>query len=138
MIRTFKTLLVTLMVAASMAGQSLAQTKAKIDPKAAEILKQVTTYLGTAKTLSFTAITMYDVLEKSGIKTLRVVKQDIVLRRPRGLYSRFKDEAALVINQPQPYAELFIMNADGSNQRPLTDNQYEEGTPAWLPEGLSR
>ena len=33
MIRTFKTLLVTLMVAASMAGQSFAQTKAKIDPQ---------------------------------------------------------------------------------------------------------
>ncbi len=28
------------------------------------------------------------------------------------------------------------MNADGSDQRPLTDNHYEEGTPAWLPADL--
>jgi Tol biopolymer transport system component len=45
----------------------------------------------------------------------------------------FKDEAPLSIATPQPYAELFIMNPDGSNQQPLTDNQYEDGTPAWLP-----
>ncbi|MDA1186111.1 MAG: hypothetical protein O2930_15920 [Acidobacteria bacterium] len=45
----------------------------------------------------------------------------------------YKDESPLVINQPQPYAELFIMDADGTNQRPLTDNHYEDGTPAWLP-----
>jgi Tol biopolymer transport system component len=45
----------------------------------------------------------------------------------------FKDESPLIVNQPQPDAELFIMNADGSEQRALTDNQYEEGTPAWLP-----
>jgi len=45
----------------------------------------------------------------------------------------YKDESPLVINQPQPYAELFIMDADGGNQRPLTDNHYEEGTPAWRP-----
>ena len=45
----------------------------------------------------------------------------------------FKDEAALTIFTPQPYAELFSMNADGSDQRQLTDNQYEDGTPAVQP-----
>lgn len=45
----------------------------------------------------------------------------------------FRDEAPLTVFQPQPYAELFMMNADGSNQQRLTDNHYEDGTPAWLP-----
>ena len=44
----------------------------------------------------------------------------------------FKDEAAL-FDIPQPYGELFIMKADGSEQRALTDNKWEEGTPAWVP-----
>jgi Tol biopolymer transport system component len=44
----------------------------------------------------------------------------------------FKDEAPLA-DIPQPYGELFIMKADGSEQRPLTDNRWEEGTPAWQP-----
>ena len=44
----------------------------------------------------------------------------------------FKDEAPLA-DIPQPYGELFVMRADGSEQRALTDNRWEEGTPAWLP-----
>ena len=48
----------------------------------------------------------------------------------------FKDEAPLYDDIPQPYAELFVMNADGSGQRPLTDNQWEDGTPAWAPAPL--
>ena len=44
----------------------------------------------------------------------------------------FKDEAPL-LDIPQPYGELFVMKADGSVQRALTDNRWEEGTPAWLP-----
>lgn len=46
----------------------------------------------------------------------------------------FKDEAPLA-DIPQPYGELFIMRADGSEQRALTDNRWEEGTPAWQPGG---
>ena len=48
-----------------------------------------------------------------------------------------KDEAPLYDDIPQPYAELFVMNADGSGQRPLTDNQWEDGTPAWAPASTS-
>ena len=44
----------------------------------------------------------------------------------------FKDEAPMA-DIPQPYGELFVMRADGSEQRALTDNRWEEGTPAWLP-----
>jgi len=45
----------------------------------------------------------------------------------------FKDEAPLYDHAPQPYGELFVMNADGSGQRPLTDNNWEDATPAWEP-----
>jgi hypothetical protein len=44
----------------------------------------------------------------------------------------FKDEALLTGN-PQPYGEIFVMNADGSHIEQLTDNQYEDGGPAWQP-----
>jgi len=50
----------------------------------------------------------------------------------------FKDEAPLYDEIPQPYGELFVMNADGSGQRPLTDNQWEDATPAWAPASTSR
>jgi TolB protein len=45
----------------------------------------------------------------------------------------FKDEAALHPHNPQPYGEICVMRADGSGIRVLTDNQYEEATPAWMP-----
>jgi Tol biopolymer transport system component/ABC-type molybdate transport system substrate-binding protein len=44
----------------------------------------------------------------------------------------FKDEGAYT-DAPQPYGELFVMRADGTGVEQLTDNQWEEGTPAWRP-----
>jgi Tol biopolymer transport system component len=48
----------------------------------------------------------------------------------------FRDEAPLYDGAPQPYAELFVMNADGSGQRPITDDKWEQGTPAWVPNAV--
>jgi Tol biopolymer transport system component len=45
----------------------------------------------------------------------------------------FKDEA-LYTGGPQPYGEIFAMNSDGTNIEQLTDNQWEEGGPAWQPQ----
>lgn len=44
----------------------------------------------------------------------------------------FKDEA-LNTDSPQPYGEIFVMRDDGTHVEQLTDNQWEEGTPAWRP-----
>ena len=46
----------------------------------------------------------------------------------------FKDEAMLNEWGPQPYGDLYVMRADGSDVRQLTDNQFEEATAAWGPE----
>jgi TolB protein len=44
----------------------------------------------------------------------------------------FKDEVSYT-DAPQPYGELFVMRYDGTRFEQLTDNQWEEGTPAWQP-----
>ena len=44
----------------------------------------------------------------------------------------FKDEA-LLIGAPQPYGEIFVMRYDGTEVEQLTDDQWEEGGPAWQP-----
>jgi Tol biopolymer transport system component len=45
----------------------------------------------------------------------------------------FKDEAPLHPYNPQPYGEIYVMRADGSDVRMLTDDQFEESTPTWVP-----
>ncbi len=44
----------------------------------------------------------------------------------------FKDEVVYT-DAPQPYGEIFAMRYDGTAVEQLTDNQWEEGTPAWQP-----
>lgn len=44
----------------------------------------------------------------------------------------FKDEVVL-IGAPQPYGEVFVMRYDGTGVEQLTDNQWEDGGPAWQP-----
>jgi Tol biopolymer transport system component len=46
----------------------------------------------------------------------------------------FRDEQALYDSSPQPYGELFAMRSDGSDVRQLTDNKWEDATPACRPE----
>ena len=45
----------------------------------------------------------------------------------------FKDEAALNPGNPQASGDLYVMRADGTDVRALTDNPFEEATPGWAP-----
>jgi Tol biopolymer transport system component len=44
----------------------------------------------------------------------------------------FNDEAALHPYNPQPYGNIYVMRADGSDVRRLTDDQFEQSTPNFL------
>jgi Tol biopolymer transport system component len=48
-------------------------------------------------------------------------------------YYGFRDEIALYDNTFQPYGQIWIMNADGSGKRVLTDSLWEDSTPLYLP-----
>lgn len=50
----------------------------------------------------------------------------------------FKDEAPLHPFNPQPYGDLYAMRPDGSGLHPITDSQFEDGTPTWIPAGAPR
>ena len=60
-------------------------------------------------------------------------------QRPRsrdsGIYG-FRDEAALYDNTFQQYGQIFIMNADGSEKRALTDSRWEDSMPLLIPAKL--
>ena len=44
----------------------------------------------------------------------------------------WRDEAALYDNTFQPYAPIFIMNADGTGKRQLTDSPWEDAMPQYI------
>jgi TolB protein len=46
----------------------------------------------------------------------------------------WKDEGRM--GGAQPYGEIFVMRADGTNVRQLTDDQWEEGVASWAPSTL--
>ncbi len=49
----------------------------------------------------------------------------------------FKEEAALSDNTFQPYGIIFMMNADGTNKRPLTDSIWEDSMPCFVPQNTN-
>ncbi|KAF9894170.1 hypothetical protein FE257_009143 [Aspergillus nanangensis] len=49
-----------------------------------------------------------------------------------GMYG-FRDECILYDNTFQPYGQIMIMDADGSNKRMLTDSMWEDSMPMFVP-----
>jgi TolB protein len=45
----------------------------------------------------------------------------------------FQDEAPLHPHNAQPYGKIYVMRADGTDVRKLTDDAYEHGTVAFVP-----
>lgn len=48
----------------------------------------------------------------------------------------FRDEAALYDQTFQQYGQIYIMNADGTNKRMLTDSKWEDSMPLYVPSGI--
>ena len=47
----------------------------------------------------------------------------------------FRDEAPLYDEAFQQYGQIYIMNADGTNKRMLTDSKWEDSMPLYVPQG---
>ncbi|KAF7542199.1 hypothetical protein G7Z17_g11794 [Cylindrodendrum hubeiense] len=48
-----------------------------------------------------------------------------------GMYG-FRDESAMYDNTFQPYGQIIVMNADGSNKTMLTDSMWEDSMPMYV------
>jgi Tol biopolymer transport system component len=53
-----------------------------------------------------------------------------------GSQQGFRDEAALYDQTFQQYGQIYIMNADGSDKRILTDSKWEDSMPLFVPGNL--
>lgn len=47
----------------------------------------------------------------------------------------FRDEAALYEQTFQQYGQIYVMNADGTGKRILTDSRWEDSMPLYVPQG---
>lgn len=45
----------------------------------------------------------------------------------------FRDEAAIYDDTFQPYGQIMVMNADGSNKTLLVDSMWEDSMPLYVP-----
>ena len=71
------------------AAAASAEEGGPVDPRAAERLRRMSDVLAAAPSLSLKAESLYDQVEEgSGVKVKRAVTQEVVLRRPDGLYFR--------------------------------------------------
>ena len=48
----------------------------------------------------------------------------------------FRDEASLYDNTFQQYGQIYVMNADGGEQRLLTDSKWEDSMPLYIDKSL--
>jgi Tol biopolymer transport system component len=92
-----------------------------------------------------TSVTNFDICtirpDGTGLKTLTtsgandghaVWTHDGRILWSSGMYG-FRDEAAIYDNTFQPYGQIFVMNADGTGKRLLTDSLWEDSMPLYIP-----
>src|SRR5579884_4020969 len=81
-------------------------------------------------------------LETKAVTRVTEGYDNFPLWSPRGdliMFSRQADgDYAIYTDAPQPYGELFVMKYDGTAVEQITDNQWEDGTPAWVPQPKPR
>ncbi|KAH8648673.1 hypothetical protein BX600DRAFT_484314 [Xylariales sp. PMI_506] len=77
--------------------------------------------------------TDFQVLTHSGANDAHAVwSHDGKIMYNSGMHG-FRDECATYDNTFQPYGQILVMNADGSNKTVMTDSMWEDGMPLFVP-----